>query len=81
MIKLKSKEITTEDNKLIHEARDTIQALQQKQDVVFHNLLQALNLKIGPEDDRAPDYDYLFDYVHNNIFFEPVVTAIEENES
>jgi len=81
MIKLINREVTQEDNNLINKARNTIRALQQKEDEVFHKLLQDLNLEIGPEDDRAPDYDYLFDYVYNNIFFEPDTIAIEENES
>lgn len=81
MIKLTNKEVTPEDMILIDEARDAIRILQQKEDAVFNNLLKDLNLEVGPEDDRAMDYDYLFDYVHNSIFFNSGVTTAEENES
>jgi hypothetical protein len=81
MIKLTNKEVTPEDMILIHEARDAIRVLQEKEDAVFHNLLKDLNLEIGPEEDRAIDYDYLFDYVHNSIFFNTLPDGSGENES
>jgi len=81
MIKLTNREVTTTDMSLIDEARDAIRILQQKEDAVFNNLLKDLNLKIGPEDDRAQDYDYLFDYVYNSIFSNSEVTTAEKNES